>query len=134
MATNNIFSNFLENALLNAVFRNTSYTSPTTVFAALFTSANTGAGGGTEVSGGSYARVSITFGAPSGNSPAQISNSAAVNFTTATASWGTVTDFAIFDASTSGNLLAFGTLAASKVVGSGDTFTFAIGNLVVTLD
>ena len=59
------FSNYLENAIINAVLRNTSYTSPTTVYVGLFTNDPTDADAGTEVSGGSYARVSVTFGAPS---------------------------------------------------------------------
>lgn len=133
MATNNILSQFMENAVLN-VFRATNITAPSTVFAALFTSVGTATALGTEVSGGSYARTAITFGAPSGSAPATISNSGAVTFPTATASWGTVSDFAIMDASSSGNCLAFGTLAASKTVGNTDTFVFQIGNLVVTID
>ena len=58
-------SNFLENAIINATLRNTTYTSPATVYVGLFTSDPTDAGSGTEVSGGSYARTAVTFGAPS---------------------------------------------------------------------
>ena len=58
-------SNYLENALINATLRNTSYTSPTTVYVGLYTSDPTDANTGTEVSGGCYARVAVTFGAPS---------------------------------------------------------------------
>ena len=96
------FSNYLENALINAVLRNTSYTSPTTVYVALFTSDPTDAGSGTEVSGGSYARTSITFGAPSNG---VTTSNADCTFPQATASWGTVTHIGLYDASTSGNLL-----------------------------
>lgn len=127
----NNLTNYLEDALLNHVFRNTTLTSPTTVYLALFTAAPGEAGGGTEVTGGSYARVAITFGAPSSN---QIANSSAVNFATATANWGTITDCAIMDASSGGNMLAFGPLAASKVVNTGDTISFAIGALTVALN
>ena len=81
------FSTYLAQALLNHVFRNTAYTQPTTVYVALYTAAPTDAGGGTEVTGGSYARQSAAFSAPSGN---QISNSAQVTFPEATANWGTV--------------------------------------------
>ena len=96
------FSNYLENALINAVLRNTSYTSPTTVYVGLFTSDPTDAGSGTEVSGGSYSRTSITFGAPSNG---VTTSNADCTFPQATASWGTVGWIGLHDASTSGNLL-----------------------------
>lgn len=123
-------SNYLENALINATLRNTSYTSPSTVYAALFTSDPTDAGSGTEVSGGSYARKAITFGAPSNGAS---TNSAAVEFDQATGSWGTITHFGIYDASTSGNLLYHGALTTSKTIDSGDVFKFSTSNISVTL-
>ena len=58
-------STYLENALINATLRNTTYTSVATVYVSLWTSDPTDAGSGTEVSGGSYARQAVTFGAPS---------------------------------------------------------------------
>jgi hypothetical protein len=94
-------SNYLENALINATLRNTSYTSPTTVYVGLHTADPTDAGTGAEVSGGSYARQSATFGAPSDGSS---TTTADITFPTATASWNTVTHIGIWDASTSGNL------------------------------
>lgn len=123
-------SNYLENALINAVLRNTSYTSPATVYVALFTTDPTDAATGTEVSGGSYARTAVTFGAPANGVS---SNSGVVTFPTATGSWGTITHMGIFDASSGGNLLFHGALAISKVVGNGDTVTFAVGALSTTL-
>ena len=123
-------SNYLETALVNATLRNTSYTSPATVYAALFTTDPTDAGSGTEVSGGSYARTAITFGSPSNG---VTTNSADVTFPTCTAAWGTVTHMGIFDASTSGNLLYHTPLDASKTVDSGDIFKISSGNLSVTL-
>jgi hypothetical protein len=123
-------SNHLENALINATLRNTSYTSPATVYAALFTTDPTDAGTGTEVTGGSYARTSITFGSPSNG---VTTNSADVTFPTCTAAWGTVTHMGIYDASTSGNLLYHTPLDASKTVDSGDIFKISSGNLSVTL-
>ena len=123
-------SNFLENALINATLRNTSYTSPTTVYVGLFTTDPTDANTGTEVSGGSYARTAVTFGAPSNG---VTTNSASVVFPTATASWGTVGWIGILDASTSGNLLYHTALDESKTVGTGDIFTISSGNLSVTL-
>jgi len=123
-------SNHLENALINATLRNTAYTSPATVYAALFTTDPTDAGSGTEVSGGSYARTAITFGSPSNG---VTTNSADVTFPTCTAAWGTVTHMGIYDASTSGNLLYHTPLDASKTVDSGDIFKISSGNLSVTL-
>jgi hypothetical protein len=123
-------SNHLENALINATLRNTSYTSPATVYAALFTTDPTDAGTGTEVTGGSYARTSITFGSPSNG---VTTNSADVTFPTCTAAWGTVTHMGIYDAATSGNLLYHTPLDASKTVDSGDIFKISSGNLSVTL-
>jgi hypothetical protein len=123
-------SNYLENALINATLRNTSYSSPATVYVGLFTTDPTDAGTGTEVTGGSYTRKAITFGAPSNGVSV---NSAAVEFDQATASWGTVTHFGILDASTSGNLLYHGALTASKTIGDGDVFKFAISAVSVTL-
>jgi hypothetical protein len=123
-------SNYLETALVNATLRNTSYTSPATVYAALFTTDPTDAGSGTEVSGGAYARTAITFGSPSNG---VTTNSADVTFPTCTVAWGTVTHMGIYDASTSGNLLYHTPLDASKTVDSGDIFKISSGNLSVTL-
>lgn len=124
------FSNYLENALINATLRNTSYTSPTTVYVGLFTTDPTDAGTGTEVAGGSYARTAVTFGAPSNG---VATNNADVTFPTATGNWGTVTHVGIHDASTTGNLLYHSSLTASKTIGTGDIFKITSGNLSVTL-
>lgn len=123
-------SNFLENALINATLRNTSYTSPTTVYVALFTSDPTDAGSGTEVSGGSYARTAVTFGAPSNGVS---TNSANVEFPVCTSSWGTITHIGIMDALTTGNLLYHTALTTSKVIDVDDIFRITTGNLSVTL-
>jgi hypothetical protein len=122
--------NYLENALINAVLRNTSYTSPTTTYLAVYTSDPTDADTGTEVTGGSYARQEITFGSPSNG---VTTNSAAIEFPQATASWGTVTHVAIRDALTSGNLLFHTPLDTSKTINNGDVFKITSGNLSVTL-
>jgi hypothetical protein len=123
-------SNYLENALINATLRNTSYTTPTTVYVALYTSDPTDADTGTEVSGTSYARQSVTFGSPSNG---VTTNSAAVEFPQAGGSWGTVTHIGIRDASTAGNLLYHTALDASKAISTGDVFRIASGSLSVTL-
>jgi hypothetical protein len=123
-------SNFLENALINATLRNTSYTSPTTVYVGLYTSDPTDANTGTEVSGGSYARTAVTFGAPSNGASL---NNAAVEFPQATGSWGTVGWVGILDAATSGNLMYHTALDVSKTIDVGDIFKIAVGSLSVTL-
>jgi hypothetical protein len=123
-------SNYLENALINATLRNTSYTSPATVYLALYTTDPTDADSGTEVSGNAYVRQSITFGAPSNGVS---TNTAAIEFPQATGSWGTVAYVGIRDASTAGNLLFHTALDASKTIATGDVFRVAIGSLSVTL-
>jgi len=124
-------SNHLENAIINATLRNTSYTSPAAVYVGLYTSDPGEGNTGTEVSGGSYARTAVTFGSPSNGVS---TNSASVTFPTATGTWGTVTHVGILDATTSGNLLYYTALDASKSIASGDVFTISTGNLSVTLE
>jgi hypothetical protein len=123
-------SNYLEDALINATLRNTSFTSPATVYLGLYTSDPTDANTGTEVSGGSYARVAVTMGAPSNGVSL---NTAAIEFAQATGSWGTVGWIGILDALTTGNLLYHTPLDVSKTISSGDIFKIAIGSLSVTL-
>ncbi len=123
-------SNYLENALINVTLRATTYTAPATVYVSLWTSDPTDAGSGTEVSGGSYARTAVTFGAPSNG---VTTNNADVTFPTATSSWGVVGWIGLNDASTSGNLLYHSPLDSSKTVDSGDVFKILSGNLSVTL-
>lgn len=86
------------------------YTLPTT-YVALFTAVGTDAGTGfTEVAVGSYARV-VTAGsdwnAASGSAPSTISNASTLTFPTATADWGSVIAFGLYDAATTGNLLCW---------------------------
>jgi hypothetical protein len=127
------FSNYLEEQLLNHVFGSTTLSKPS-LYLALFTSATDDAAGGTEVSGNAYARQTVAFSAAA-NPAGTIANSGTVTFPVATPSgWGTITDFAIYDALTNGNRLVYGTLAASKTVGAGDRIEFAAGALVITLD
>jgi len=123
-------SNYLENALINVTLRATSYTTPTTVYVALYTTDPTDADTGTECSGTSYARQSVTFGAPSNGAS---TNSAAVEFPQAGSSWGTITHIGIRDALTTGNLLYHTPLDASKTIATGDVFRIATGSLSVTL-
>lgn len=127
------FSDYLEDKLLKHTFANTAFTSPGTVYLALFTAApDDTAGSGTEVSGGSYARISCAFSV-SGTDPTTATNSSAAEFATATGTWGSVGWVGVFDASSSGNLLAWAALTASKTVSSGDVFRFDAGDLDITL-
>ena len=123
------FSDFLETAVLNHVFGGSSYTAPSTLYVALYTAAPSDTGGGTEVSGGAYARQTGTFTVSGGTA----SNTAAIEYATATADYGTVVAVGVFDASSSGNLLAYGTLTTSKSVSTGDVFRFNASALAITL-
>jgi len=129
-------SDYLENAILDHVLGGSDYSRPGTVYVALYTVAPTDAGGGTEVTGGSYARVAVTNNAI--NFPAASSgskhNGTAVTFAQATANWGTVVAFAILDALTGGNFLYWGDLTASKSVENGDTAEFAVSGITITED
>jgi hypothetical protein len=123
-------SNYLENALINGTLRGTTYTAPTTTYLALYTSDPTDADTGTEVTGGSYARQTITMGVPSNGVS---TNSAAIEYPQCTADWGTVSHVGIRDALTSGNLLYHTPLDTSKTISNGDIFKITAGNLSVTL-
>lgn len=119
----------LSNALLNAVLRKIAYTSPASVFVALFTTAPSATAAGIEVSGPAYVRQPVTFSAASAGAT---SNSAAVTFPVATGTWGTVVAVAVCDAATGGNQLYFGNLGTAKSVSNGDQLNFAVGALSVT--
>tara|TARA_R110002167_G_scaffold164142_3_gene361056 strand:+ start:208 stop:600 length:393 start_codon:yes stop_codon:yes gene_type:complete len=126
------FSDYLEDKVLDHVFGGVAYTAPTTHYVALYTVAPTDTGGGTEVTGGSYARQTSTF-TVSGTSPTTATSATAVEYPTATADYGTVVAVGIMDALTSGNLLAYANLDTSKVVSNGDVFRFDAGDLDITL-
>lgn len=130
------FADFLENKLLDHAFGGSDYTRAATLYIGLSTTTITDAGGNiTEPSGNNYSRVSVTnnstnFPAASGGAK---SNGTAITFPQASGSWGTVTDFFISDASSGGNILGYGALTTSKAVTNGDTVSFAIGDLDITL-
>ena len=125
------FTNFLETEILDHVFAGAAYTAPGTKYLALFTAISDGeAGSVTEISGNAYARQSVAF-TTSGNTT---SNNAAVEFPTATGSWGTVTHVGVYDASSSGNLMAYATLSSSKASATGDVFRVPSGALDITLN
>ena len=124
------FTNFLETEILDHVFAGAAYTAPGTHYLALFTGAPGETGGGTEVSGGGYTRKAVAFT----TSGATTSNNAAVEFPTATGNYGTVTHVAVFDAASSGNMMAYATLSASKAIETGDVFRVPTGDLDITLN
>lgn len=124
------FTDYLENKLVAHTFSATAYTSPSTVYVALYTVAPTDSTTGTEVSGGGYARQSASF-TTTGNAA---TNASAIEYPTATGNYGTVVAVAILDASSSGNMLAYATLSASKTISTGDVFRIPAGDLDITLD
>lgn len=139
-------SDYLENKLIDHVFRGQSYTLPV-LYVGLLTAAPSDAGGGTEVSGNAYARVKAAAGASqaltdwkstqndslaSSGTGGNTTNTNAITFPTPTATWGTVTHFGIYDASTGGNLLFWGALTISKTINQSDTVTFPSGTLSIT--
>lgn len=125
------FSDFLEDALLDHVFKTAPYSVPSDIYIELYTVAPSDSGGGTPVSGGSYARkICNTWDGSSGGA---IANTGAITFVQATGSWGTVVAFGIFDAISGGNFLGWADLAVNKAIEDGDTAEFAAGELDVTL-
>ena len=126
------FSNHLETEILDHVFGGNAYTAPGTLYLALFTSNPDEDASGTEVStsGTAYARETVAF-TVSGNTA---TTSAAVEYSTATANFGTVTHVGVMDASTGGNLLAYAALTSSKTIEAGDVFRVPAGDLDITLD
>lgn len=140
-------SNYLENSLIDWLLRGQTFTAPATVHVALYTAAPSDTGGGTEVSGGSYARQPVTSSlanwagtqsagstTASSGTGGQTSNNNAINFPAPTANWGSVTHFGVFDAASGGNLLFYGALTTAKTVNNGDAApSFTAGSLTFTL-
>lgn len=124
------FTNDLETRVLQWAFTAGAPTRPSAWYIGLFTAAPGETGGGTEVSGGSYARTAATF-TVSGN---EATNSGAVEFPAASGSWGTITHAAVFDALSGGNMLAYASLTASKTITTGDVLRFPAGDIDITLD
>ncbi|MEK4349665.1 MULTISPECIES: phage tail fiber protein [Paenibacillus] len=125
-------SNYLSAALLNAALRNTAFTGPATVYIALYKSDPTAADTGTEVSGGSYARQAVTFGAPTLVSGQQtVANTAEVVFPVATADWGLVTHIGLRTAATGGSLLWTKPLDNPRTLLVGDRPRFAVSSTSV---
>lgn len=136
------YTDYLDGALNKLVFGDVAFTVPATLYVALSTSTPTQTGSGvTEPSTGAYARVSVanntTNFVAASTQPAngqEQTNGAAITFPAATASWGTITYFGIYDAASAGNLLCFGALTTAQTIASGDTASFAAGSLTITLN
>jgi len=139
-------SDYLENKLIDHIFRTATFAKPTGLFVGLLTAAPSDAGGGTEVAGGSYARAGLapldtnwkaTQGGVSGASAGTgglTSNAVAITYPAPTANWGTVTHFGIFDASSGGNLLIWDALTAPRTILSGDPApSFAVDAMTITI-
>lgn len=123
--------NYLETALINATLRNLSYTSPGTVYVALYTSNPAEDNSGTEVSGNNYSRQSAAFSAPTDGVS---TNSADITFPTSSGSWGEVTHFGIMDNSSGGNLLYYGELGTSVNISAANMIVLIpSGSLSVTI-
>jgi hypothetical protein len=126
----------IRNALTASVLGRVAYTAPATLHAGLIVGASTALTGGTEVTGGSYARVAITnnqtnFPAPSGG---VTTNANPITFPTSSAAWGNINAVRLFDASTGGNLVAGATLTPDAVVNAaGATLSFAATQLSLTI-
>ena len=131
MTTGTALTNYTEEKILNLVFRNVAYAPPAAVYAALFTGAPGEAGGGSEVSRGSYGRVAVTFGVAADG---QVTNTSEVDFGEASADWGTISHVAIFDAATAGNMLVYGAMASNKTINNGDATVWPPSTLTVVLD
>ena len=122
-------SDYLENKLINHVFRNTSYVPATTLYVALYTDDPTDADVGTELSGSGYARTSAAFIAPTNGVS---SNDADIIFPAATADWTAVTHIGVRDNSAGGNLIMYQALTSSVTVLSGNNFRIPLGQLTIT--
>lgn len=126
------FSNTYETNVLTWTFTTSAVTRPTAWHLALFTVAPGETGGGTEISTTStgYARQAVTF-TVSGDTA---SNSANIEWSAATSSWGTITHVAVMDAATGGTIIAYAALTTSRTIGAGDVFRIPAGDLDLTLN
>lgn len=126
------FTDYLEQKLLEHTFRNTSYTSPTTVYVGLLSAGPTDSSSGTELSGNGYARQACAFDAYSTNN--KVANTSAETFTASGGNWLTISHFGIYDSSTGGNLLAYGEINPTVTVTDGNSFVIDAGKLVIEMN
>jgi hypothetical protein len=126
-------SDYAEKKALDHSLGKSAWTMPT-IYVGLFTAAPSDAGGGTEVTGGSYTRATTSAATWNAAGASGSTNALDINFVTASANWGTITHVGLFDALSGGNLIWHGPLGANKTVDSGDTFKFPAGQLSISLD
>lgn len=141
MATSG-FGNTFRKAINDLIFKNTTFTAnPGGV---IYVSAHTGDPGAdgqtaNEVTGGSYARkvtAAADWNAGTTADPSVVSNANAITFVTATANWGTVTHFGLWNHATNtaaANFVGSKALTASQVVNNGNTLSFPAGQLTHSL-
>lgn len=128
------FSDYWENKILDHIFGKGSYTPPT-IYVGLSTADPTDSGSGlAEPSGNGYARVQTSASDWNAASNGSLDNAGNITFTQATGHWGTITHFALFDAASAGNMLAFGALSQSKSINESETTRFEAGDLQISLD
>jgi hypothetical protein len=124
-------SDYLENEILDHILGTGSYTMPASVYVGLSTGSFNDDNSGTEISGSGYARVAATFNAAASGTA---DNSSAIQFSAATGSWGTISHFGLFDASSGGNLLIHGAFTTAKTIASGDILKIDAGDLDISAD
>lgn len=128
-------SDYLESKILNAVFRNTPYISPTNVYLALFKTAPSDASVGQEIDKADYSRKVISFSTPENiEGVMTIKNDSPVMFDAASTNWGTITHVAIMDAETAGNMLYYGNLSQPKEINIGDVLVFLVNDIQIGID
>ena len=131
-------SNYLENKLIDHLLRDTAYSAPSNMYVGLagaYSAAELEAGTlSGELSGGSYARVSVKGDSnwSAGSTNGHTDNSNSISFTTATGDWGYVSGLFLADASSGGNVILYGALTTPKIVENGDQFVIAAGDLDIT--
>lgn len=138
-------SDYLENKLVDQLFRGQAAPTTTNLYVGLLTAAPSDSGGGTEVTGNNYSRVTVASSlanwagtqsagstVASSGTGGQTSNNNAITFATPSGTWGTVTHFGIYDAASAGNLLFYGALTIAKTINQSDTVTFPAGSLTIT--
>lgn len=122
-------SDYLELKFLDHFTGTASTSAPSAVYLGLATASLQDDASGTELTGNNYTRKAITFASASSGS---IASNSAVEFNSATGSWGSVSHWGIFDASSSGNLLFHGSFTSAKTIASGDILKVASGSLTIT--
>lgn len=128
------FSNYWENKLLDHIFGKGNLTPPVIYLGLLTAEPDDDGTGLAEPSGNGYQRVQTSASHWNVSTGGSLDNTGDIFFPMATGNWGTVSHFALFDASTGGNMLAYGTLSPAKIIGSGAIAKFVAGDLTVNLD